>query len=81
VRHEAEGPAVRRRLAIGLAPCQSARVPQAAPLVITVDGPAASGKGTIARALAAHYRLPHMDTGLLYRSVALALLRWGGDPA
>jgi cytidylate kinase len=56
-------------------------VPQAAPLVITVDGPAASGKGTIARALAAHYRLPHMDTGLLYRSVALALLRWGGDPA
>lgn len=51
-----------------------------APLVIAVDGPAASGKGTIARALAAHYSLPHMDTGLLYRSVALSLLRWGGDP-
>ena len=41
------------------------------PLIIAVDGPAASGKGTIARALAAHYVLPHMDTGLLYRGVAL----------
>jgi cytidylate kinase len=49
-------------------------------LVIAVDGPAASGKGTIARALAAHYGLPHMDTGLLYRAVALNLWRWGGDP-
>ena len=48
-------------------------------LVIAVDGPAASGKGTIARALAAHYGLPHMDTGLLYRAVALNLWRWGGD--
>jgi CMP/dCMP kinase len=49
-------------------------------IVIAVDGPAASGKGTIARALAAHYRLPHMDTGLLYRSAALNLLSFGGDP-
>jgi cytidylate kinase len=49
-------------------------------LVIAVDGPAASGKGTIARALAAHYGLPHMDTGLLYRAVALNLWRWGGGP-
>src|SRR3954454_22046174 len=49
-------------------------------LVIAVDGPAASGKGTIARALARHYRLPHMDTGLLYRAAALNLWRWGGDP-
>jgi cytidylate kinase len=48
--------------------------------VIAVDGPAASGKGTIARALAAHFSLPHMDTGLLYRAVALNLWRWGGDP-
>ena len=48
--------------------------------VIAVDGPAASGKGTIARALAKHLGLPHMDTGLLYRGVALALWRWGGDP-
>ena len=49
-------------------------------LVIAVDGPAASGKGTIARALAKHFGLPHMDTGLLYRAVALKLWRWGGDP-
>ena len=48
--------------------------------VIAVDGPAASGKGTIARALARHFALPHMDTGLLYRAVALKLWRWGGDP-
>jgi len=48
-------------------------------LVIAVDGPAASGKGTIARALARHYGLPHMDTGLLYRAVALSLFRFGGD--
>jgi len=50
-------------------------------LVIAVDGPAASGKGTIARALAEHFGLPHMDTGLLYRAVALKLWRWGGDPS
>ena len=49
-------------------------------LVIAVDGPAASGKGTIARALARHFGLPHMDTGMLYRAVALSLWRWGGDP-
>ena len=51
-----------------------------APLVIAVDGPAASGKGTIARALAAHFGLPHLDTGMLYRGVALSLFRFGGDP-
>lgn len=39
-------------------------------MIIAVDGPAASGKGTIARALARHYHLPHLDTGLLYRAVA-----------
>jgi cytidylate kinase len=50
------------------------------PLVIAVDGPAASGKGTIARGLAGHFGLPHLDTGKLYRAVALSLLRWGGDP-
>src|SRR4028118_862197 len=48
-------------------------------MIIAVDGPAASGKGTIAKALARHYDLPHMDTGLLYRAVALNLLRFGGD--
>jgi CMP/dCMP kinase len=55
-------------------------MPQASDLVIAVDGPAASGKGTVARALAKHFGLPHMDTGMLYRAVALSLLRWGGDP-
>jgi cytidylate kinase len=50
-------------------------------IVIAVDGPAASGKGTIARALADHFGLPHMDTGLLYRAAALNLWRWGGDPS
>ena len=50
------------------------------PLVIAVDGPAASGKGTIARALAAHLELPHLDTGLLYRAVGLGVARAGGDP-
>src|SRR5437588_9411895 len=54
--------------------------PAKASLLVAVDGPAASGKGTIARAVAAHYGLPHMDTGLLYRAVALNLWRWGGDP-
>lgn len=49
--------------------------------VIAVDGPAASGKGTIARALARHFGLPHMDTGLLYRAVALNLWRRGGSGA
>jgi cytidylate kinase len=57
-----------------------ASAPEEKALVIAVDGPAASGKGTIARALARHYGLPHMDTGLLYRAVALNLWRWGGDP-
>ena len=42
-------------------------------IVIAVDGPAASGKGTIARALARHFGLPHLDTGMLYRAVALNL--------
>jgi CMP/dCMP kinase len=50
-------------------------------MIIAVDGPAASGKGTIARALARHYGLPHLDTGLLYRAVGMAVLEAGGDPA
>ncbi|WP_199085251.1 (d)CMP kinase [Bosea sp. ASV33] len=48
-------------------------------LVIAVDGPAASGKGTLARRLAAHYGLPYLDTGLLYRMVARAMLDAGHD--
>lgn len=50
------------------------------PLVIAVDGPAASGKGTIAKALAQHYGLPCMDTGKLYRACGLALRLAGHDP-
>jgi cytidylate kinase len=49
-------------------------------MIIAVDGPAASGKGTIARALAERFALPYMDTGLLYRAAALNLLGLGGDP-
>ena len=41
-------------------------------MIVAVDGPAASGKGTLAAGLARHYRLPHLDTGLLYRAVGLA---------
>ncbi|HHG90160.1 MAG TPA: (d)CMP kinase [Devosia sp.] len=43
-------------------------------MIIAIDGPAASGKGTIARALAKHYGLAHLDTGLLYRAVGRAVL-------
>ena len=50
-------------------------------LIIAVDGPAASGKGTIARALARQYGLPHLDTGKLYRAVGLAVRTAGEDPA
>ena len=45
--------------------------------VIAIDGPAASGKGTLARRLAEHYGLPHLDTGLLYRAVACSLIDEG----
>ncbi|MBX9613981.1 MAG: cytidylate kinase [Caulobacteraceae bacterium] len=51
------------------------------PFVIAVDGPAASGKGTIASRLAAHYGLPFLDTGLLYRAVGIDVLSGGGDLA
>ncbi len=49
-------------------------------MIITVDGPAASGKGTLARRLADRLGYAHLDTGRLYRAVGLALLRAGGDP-
>ena len=49
-------------------------------MIIAVDGPTASGKGTIAKALAAHFGLPHLDTGLLYRAVGFAVAEAGGDP-
>jgi cytidylate kinase len=46
-------------------------------VIIAIDGPAASGKGTIAKRLAAQYGLPHLDTGLLYRAVAKAVIDAG----
>lgn len=49
-------------------------------MIIAVDGPTASGKGTIAKALAAHFGLPHLDTGLLYRAVGRQVQLAGGDP-
>lgn len=49
-------------------------------MIIAVDGPTASGKGTVSKALAAHYGLPHLDTGLLYRAVGRQVFLDGGDP-
>ena len=49
-------------------------------MIIAIDGPLASGKGTLARALAAHFGLPHLDTGSLYRAVALSVLKSGKSP-
>jgi CMP/dCMP kinase len=48
-------------------------------MIIAIDGPAASGKGTLARNLAQHFGLPHLDTGLLYRATARALMSEGRD--
>ncbi len=49
-------------------------------MIIAVDGPAASGKGTLAAGLAQHYGLPHLDTGLLYRAVGLAVAELEDQP-
>ena len=49
-------------------------------MIIAVDGPTASGKGTIAKALAEHFGLPHLDTGLLYRAVGRQVFLDGRDP-
>lgn len=49
-------------------------------MIVAVDGPAASGKGTVSKALARHYNLPHLDTGLLYRAVAATVRRLELDP-
>ncbi len=51
------------------------------PFIIAVDGPSASGKGTLARKMAAHFDFAYLDTGALYRAVGLAVLESGGDPA
>lgn len=55
--------------------------PHGKPLVIAVDGPASSGKGTLARRLAEHYDLDYLDTGSLYRAVGLKLVYGGKDPS
>jgi len=52
-----------------------------AAIVIAIDGPVAAGKGTLARRLAAHYGLRHLDSGMLYRATAARLLAAGGDPS
>ncbi|MDE1172361.1 MAG: (d)CMP kinase [Parvibaculaceae bacterium] len=49
-------------------------------MIIAIDGPAASGKGTLARKIAAHYELHYLDTGSLYRAVANEVLKAGRDP-
>lgn len=49
--------------------------------IIAIDGPAAAGKGTLARRIAATLGLPYLDTGLLYRAVGRRVLEGGGDPA
>ena len=49
-------------------------------MIVAVDGPTASGKGTIARAIATHFGLPHLDTGLLYRAVGRQVMLDGGNP-
>ncbi|MDA0306701.1 MAG: (d)CMP kinase [Proteobacteria bacterium] len=50
------------------------------PIIIAIDGPAAAGKGTLARRLAEHFDLAYLDTGLLYRAVGMNVVRQGGDP-
>ncbi len=49
-------------------------------MIVAVDGPAASGKGTLARRIAAHFSLAYLDTGKIYRAVGLRVLRDHGDP-
>ena len=49
-------------------------------MIIAIDGPAASGKGTLGKRLASHYGLAHLDTGLIYRAVAKALIDAGQSP-
>ena len=51
------------------------------PFIVAIDGPAASGKGTLARRLAERFRFSHLDSGKLYRATALLVLKAGADPA
>src|ERR1700690_2581577 len=66
--------------AAGLRPDDGFPVTNPTAVVIAVDGPAASAKGTLARPLAAHYGLRHLDTGLLYRAVGMLSESGGRDP-
>ncbi|HET8726952.1 MAG TPA: (d)CMP kinase [Alphaproteobacteria bacterium] len=50
-------------------------------MIVAIDGPAASGKGTLARRLAGHFGLGHLDTGALYRAAGWRVIEAGGDPA
>src|SRR5207302_81288 len=59
---------------------QQLRNRRSRPFVVAIDGPAASGKGTLARRLAEHFGLAHLDTGKLYRATAFLVLAAGGDP-
>src|SRR5207237_9977878 len=61
----------------GAAPAPRAHPARDIAMIIAIDGPAASGKGTLGKRLAAHFGLRHLDTGLLYRAVAKALLDAG----
>ncbi len=61
-------------------PADKTRNPLAG-IAITVDGPTASGKGTLAKALARHYKMKFLDTGAVYRAVALSMVKQGLDPA
>ena len=53
---------------------------RARPFVVAIDGPAASGKGTLARRIAERFALAHLDTGALYRATAFLVLDQAGDP-
>jgi 3-phosphoshikimate 1-carboxyvinyltransferase len=63
------------------APSSSAQVIDKKGIVISIDGPAASGKGTLARRLAEHFNLDYLDTGSLYRAVGMKLVYAGKDPS
>src|SRR6201995_5020258 len=65
------------RLANGVRACAGTGSPPGISMIIAIDGPAASGKGTLGKKLAAHYQLRHLDTGLIYRAVAKAMLDAG----
>src|ERR1700679_4078926 len=76
---ESTGERVRRRRAARHR-CDEPGASQAgAGLIIAIDGPAASGRGTISRRLETHFGLPHLDTGLLYRATAAGLLQADKD--